>query len=467
MPASPGIARLCHNTVNLHLLDLIFLIRAAVFVTAALLILRSELRPRLVRAAASLAGTHLLLTVFVLIRMVGRHELAGLDYRFFWSGGCDVWAGLGPYDADRFSVHPFLHPPTALPLFALFALLPFESSYTVWALLTAVGGVILVGTAQRVLTVQAADDASKLSQTAVPSLSDTPILALTAALAVSDALTVTLALGQLSVLAALLLYGALGAQARDRPVSAGILLALATVKIGTMLPFLLLFLRKADRWTWIALVATTLGLCLATSGLGELPRQLSLILERIKQLEAPGMVNDYSFEGTQPENILGFEHAFYRLGMRDRTVIRLAQYAALIVLGGWLTWQVLGRCKLPRPAACSLVALYSVIFLYHRAYDTVILALPLAYATGGALSAHGSARRLFAGCAVAILLVWYINVDFLRTATALSQEWGVAGRVIQGIVLPYGTWLVLLAMLLLVRAVRAARGNAEGIVNGC
>jgi hypothetical protein len=261
-------------------------------------------------------------------------------------------------------------------------------------------------------------------------------------------------------MAAAVLLGALAAQARGRMIAAGVLLALATAKVGTMLPFLVLFLRKTDWRAWVALAVTTLALCLATVPAAELPGRLATVLDRIKQLEAPGQVNDYSFEGTQPENMLGFEHAFYRLGLRDRTAIRLAQYAGVLLLGAWVARQVVGHDRLPRAAACSLVALYSTVFLYHRAYDTVILAPALVYCAGEARRAGWRSRWLFAGGAVAVLLVLNLDVGFLRALTRLSQSWGAWGRVAQALVLPYGTWLILLTMLLLVRGARAAREEA-------
>ena len=70
-----------------------------------------------------------------------------------------------------------------------------------------------------------------------------------------------------------------------------------------MLPFLLLFHRKTDLRTWVALPVIVLGLCLMTPRADDLPGRLTALLERIKELELPGRVNDYSFEGTRSENI--------------------------------------------------------------------------------------------------------------------------------------------------------------------
>ena len=88
------------------------------------------------------------------------------------------------------------------------------------------------------------------------------IAALTLVLIASDAFGYGLFIGQLGLLAALALVAALDQQGRGRPIGAGIWLGVATIKVSTMLPFLLLFLRKSDLRTWVALVLTCSTLCL-------------------------------------------------------------------------------------------------------------------------------------------------------------------------------------------------------------
>ena len=103
-----------------------------------------------------------------------------------------------------------------------------------------------------------------------------------------------------------------------------------------------------------------------------------------------------------------------------------------------------------------------MVFLYHRDYDTVILALPLVYCAARARSEPGLAGRLFAGCALAIYSILYLNLPLLMFLTAKSQEWGLVGRLIQATLLPYATWLVVLVMIGLVTAESlAGRGKAD------
>src|SRR5262249_51161610 len=144
----------------------------------------------------------------------------------------------------------------------------------------------------------------------------------------------------------------------------GFWLYIASSKIGTMLPFLLLFLRKSDRWTWVVLAGLVIASCTLTGRLTELPGRLATVVDRIEELSAPGKVNDYTYEGPRNASIISFEALFYRMGMRDRAMIRDAQYTAVLTIGACVIYLVLWK-RLPRPAASALVALYSALFLYH------------------------------------------------------------------------------------------------------
>src|SRR5271157_5188577 len=141
---------------------------------------------------------------------VFHQDLFGFDFQLFWKTGLDVWRGADPYAPARFAEHPFLNPPTALPLFALFAALPIRASLAFWTLLNVASSLGLIVLARSTLMSQDRLD-----------------------------------LGQLGVFTAVMLVLALVAQGRGRPIWAGVCLFLATVKFVTMIPFLVLFLRPA------------------------------------------------------------------------------------------------------------------------------------------------------------------------------------------------------------------------------
>jgi hypothetical protein len=240
------------------------------------------------------------------------------------------------------------------------------------------------------------------------------------------------------------LVASVWAQGRGRPFWAGAGLALASIKTATMLPFLLLFHRKKDLTTWAAMTALGLGLCLLATGPEQLPDRCRSCLANIGRMGLPGNTNDYSYDNTNNANMIALDHAFYRLGIRDRILVRGAQLGALGLLGLWVAWQVLGPRALPRVAGCCQVTLFSALFLYHRQYDMVILVLPLVYSTGRARSEQGLPRWLFVTGALAMLAVLYLRVGALKELGAGRQ--GPGNWLVEALILPYGTWSILAAM---------------------
>jgi Glycosyltransferase family 87 len=383
-----------------------------------------------------------------------QNDLFGFDFRIFRNAGCDVWAGIDPYAPARFAEHPFLNPLTSLPLFAAFAVLPFRISLAVWTILNIVAGLALPALSWFVMRSQDHIDRASGHFESMPcGIPLQTVAGLAICVIFSEASLKGFLLGQLSVFTAAMVLMALLCQGRDRPIWAGVCLSLATVKIATMLPFLLLFLRRADRWTWPTLAALVIGTCLMTGKPGELPGRLAILTDRIANLSAPGHVNDYSYEGTRNESIISFEHLFYRLGMRDRESIRHSQLLALLAVGAWVAWLVLAN-PFPRTDAVCLICLFSMLFLYHRDYDTVILALPLVHCAGKVRVTTGQARRLYAACGLIVIAVLYLNAGHLRTLTQWSLAWGPWGRLVQAAILPCVAWLILLAMTLLAWATR-------------
>jgi hypothetical protein len=422
------------------------------------ILFRLRVKPLLLSAAIATSFAILVIHLYALFPL----EQFGYDYSLFWAAGRDVWAGLDPYAADRFARHPFLNPPTALPLFAVFAILPLRISLAIWTAGNVMACLSLVPLALRSLELQ--DDGPGCVRELCAHrwrLSPLAIAGLAICLSFSDDSLMGFYVGQLNVLVTVALLVALVAQGRARPVWAGFWLYIASSKIGTMLPFLLLFLRKADRWTWAVLAALMIASCTLTGSLTELPRRLATMVDRIEELSAPGKVNDYSFEGPRNASIIGFEALFYRLGMRDRAMIRDAQYVAVLAIGAWLVYLVCWK-SLPRPAASALVALYSAVFLYHRDYDMVILVLPLVYSVCQACAQPVRGHWLFMALGSLVVAVLYLNAFLLEPLANLTRVWGFWGRMVQATVLPYATWFLNLAMLTLFLGERSLSRDPGG-----
>jgi hypothetical protein len=269
-------------------------------------------------------------------------------------------------------------------------------------------------------------------------------------------------LGQLATLEAACILAALACRARGWAVPAGVFLGLATIKPHSMIPFLVLFLRRRDLPAWIAMICTSALLCLGAGPLSELPERIRGDLHNIATMAEPGGTNDYSSAGPFGHTIVSLDRAFYCLGMRDRDAIRLAQCAVLGAGALWLLWLALRRRDYPPGHVTALVALYSVIFLYHRTYDTLILALPIVYAAWRARVGSVIERRWSLAALLAQLAVLFIHPKFVDLAVAkvgaLSPKLGHIG---QGLALPYATWLTILAMVCVTMGARAALRESE------
>ncbi len=366
----------------------------------------------------------------------------GWDLRTFWEAGRAVRAGGDPYAVggvvDPANPTQPLNPPTALPLFAAFGTVSFSAAVVLWTAANALGCLALAPFAHRVLLAQGDSPGKPLPPAA--------LAVLTPAVALSHASRHGLDAGQLAVLATLALLAALYARASDRPLLAGALLAVSTVKAATLLPFLVLFLRRKDWPAWVALAAVSLGLCLLATPPARTAERCRACLANIDALKQPGHTNDYAFQNVKSSTIIALDHLFYRLGLRDRTVIQGLQLAATGLLGLWVLWRVAGRGRFSPPAACSLVAFYSALFLYHRLYDLVILTLPLVYCTRAALSERGRVRWLYVVSAAAVMVsLWLPAADLERLTMAVRND-PDGHYFLEAVVLPAGDWAVLIGL---------------------
>jgi D-glycero-D-manno-heptose 1,7-bisphosphate phosphatase len=359
------------------------------------------------------------------------------DISVFWRVGRDVWAGVDPYGPDVFGGHPFLNPPSAVAMFAAFAAVPLRAAQlaSFFANTALAWGVVWL--AARALAAQGWRGAGTLSS------AETGVLA--TALALSGATTTTVNLGQVALLAAALILGAFLLAGRSRPVAAGVALALATVKVGTVMPFLLLLHRRSDLKTWLALGAAVAALVGLSGHPERLPAQCRELVSAIDTMSRPGATNDVSYRGPGHAWILGFDHAYYRLGVRDPGARKVLELASLGVVVAWLARLVWGA-RVSRAGGLALASLLSVIFLYHRHYDAVACAPALVYGVAGAKAGRGRARLYYTAAAALVLLVLDMRIGWLNRLTGWVEANGTAGALLGALVLPSGTWCVLLAM---------------------
>jgi hypothetical protein len=360
------------------------------------------------------------------------------DFKLFWQCGRAVRSGVDYYALEPTRAKQvILNPPTALPVFVAFASMNLRAGARLWTVANVLGGLALVPLACRLLSLQPGPTR--------PRIEPSRVAILTAAVLLSNAYDSTVVLGQLSILTALAILFALLAQVRSRPVLAGVALGVASVKIGTVVPFLLLFVRGRDRLAWASFAATCVILAIVLGGAAALPEHVWHWLRNIRLSAGEGMVNDYSYLGPAHGSMIGLDHALYRLGLRDRMLIGALNALGVLGIGAGVAWVALDRDTTPG-MACSLIALYSVLFFYHRVYDTVILALPLAYAAWVAPAAVRPAKVGLIVGASAILADMFLFPKVLTVVERRALEWPIWGTLLEATVLACPTWLVLIAL---------------------
>jgi hypothetical protein len=174
-------------------------------------------------------------------------------------------------------------------------------------------------------------------------------------------------------------------------------------------------------------------------------------LANVSAARAVGEINDYTFQGPYHDDMLGLEHWLYCLGLRDAQAISALQLGILAVIGLFLFWDFRVRNHARNELLLAvLLCIYSCIFLYHRSYDSVILALPLLYCVDRSRRVPQEGAYVYKMLATGLVLV----LNFPRGGLLLrfadwSRTGGLAGRLVQTIVLPYCTWILLGSLLLL------------------
>jgi Glycosyltransferase family 87 len=370
---------------------------------------------------------------------------ANSDLKAFLIAGRESIAGRDPYSSGGEMVA--LNPPSAQGVFRIAAALPYPIVAGAWSLLNAAMVLVLVPMANQMLAREREEDPDR----APPALPFELVALLSAALVNSNAALRGHRWGQLCALTAFALMAALNSRQLSRPWRAGAWLALAAFKPATALPFLALFLRRVDRRAWVALAGVSIVLTAIAAPPGKWPALFRNNLTQIGVAGEVGKINDFSYARGISGDMVSFNQMFNRFGLRDRRVIAGLQWMGVIIVLGVVgaNWN-----RRPFTAAASLTAIGSMLVLYHRTYDAVVLALPIAYAAALSRSTTGR-QRTWALVSVALLLA---AIDQPREALIDLTEWslthGIVGRIVQMTVLSMPTWSVTAALFTLWTCVR-------------
>lgn len=351
------------------------------------------------------------------------------------AGGADV-AGSGLLERLQ-----NVYVPATLPAFAPLAVFSWPIASLVFLALNVAGSAFIAVGLGRLLGWRASEPRA---------------LALAALVLALAPVHTAVASGQTAILATTALLAAVLAGRRGHPIGSGLLYGLATViKIQIGLPFVA-YLVWRRRW----LAASCALLLVAGAGLLAVARMqaagvpwLSSWLANLAALSGPGGINDPSPLNVERFSLINLQVLLFDVVGRD-DLVNLLTFALVGAAGLGLVWLVRGRTERDL-LAVSVVAVLALLVAYHRYYDAVLLAFPIAWA----VAALGSRLRREA---IAVLV---LSADFLLPfQTALHDleqggrlpTWLTGGPLWDTVLLAQHVWaLVLLTVVLLVAAARA------------
>lgn len=281
------------------------------------------------------------------------------------------------------------------------------------------------------------------------------LLFIAALLALSPVHT-TIALGQTGLLATAAIVAAMLAERAGRPYLAGILYGLATVfKVQIGLPFLVYLLWRR-RWAMPSVAALVVVGATAISAIRMQAAAVPWLagwLDNLASLSRPGGINDPSVLNPDRFSLINLQYPL-------RSIIdngAVVDVATILVVGAAalaFAWLRRSRDAHPDLLSLSMVAVLGLLVAYHRYYDAVLLALPIAWAC----SVLPTPRR---GLGVVVLLACADFVLPLQTTLHEFQQdgllpaWLIDGGLWTVVIVAQHAWaLVIVALVLLVAAMR-------------
>jgi Glycosyltransferase family 87 len=288
------------------------------------------------------------------------------------------------------------------------------------------------------------------------SMTSTKGLALTAFVLALAPIHTTIAFGQTGILATAALVAAMLAEREKRPRFAGLLYGVAAViKIQIGLPFLF-YLIWRRRWAMpatatLVIVASTLVSVVAMQAAAT--SWSSTWLANLGWLSRPGGINDPGPLNPDRFSLLDLRYPLRTIidnGIAvDLLTVGVIGVAALVYI-----WARQGRDARPDLLSLAFVAVLGLLVTYHRYYDAVLLAIPLAWAG----SVLGTVRRreglvILVLCADFLLPMQSILHDLQLTGTLPGSV--TDGAIWTTILLSQHAWaLVLMAFCMLLAATK-------------
>lgn len=402
-----------------------------------------------------------LLLIMAVVYLASRGVWRALDHQtdmtYEYSATLAWLRGLNPYDAETLRTivregggpvienavgHP-VYFPSALPLFLPIAWGSWADARSV-ALLANLGGTLFVAWGMTRLAGWRATDTRSLLMMAF-------FLALAP-------LHTAIAFGQTAPLVTAAIVGAVLLERVPRPGWAGVLYGLATaIKLSIGAPFLAYVVWRRRATTAVAGIAVLVALTLiaVTRMLGAGVTWLAPWLANLSWLTGPTGNGSPTLDNPERTSLINLEYLLHAIspGIEWAAPITLVLVGIAALATVWLI-------PAHRPGlellALSLVAVLALLVTYHRYYDAVILAFPIAWAFRSLSTAQRSLGiGVLALCATYLLPVQTSLNDL--AAGGSIPSWLVTHPLWASVVLTTHVWALVLMVPLLLWAARAGR----------
>ncbi len=269
----------------------------------------------------------------------------------------------------------------------------------------------------------------------------------------------TMSLGQTALMATAAVVAGLLIQRSGQPRLAGLLFALATaVKVQIGLPFIAYLVWRRH---WLTAVVSGLVLA-AVTALSVLRMEIAGVpwfdswQENLRVLLGPGGVNDPSVLNPERFSLINLQYPLESI-VASTNLSNLLVIVLVAAAGLALTWLLRShRSGQEELLAVSIVAVLGLLVTYHRYYDAVLVALPVAWglsALGTAAWRHGAVVLLLSLDFVAPILGGLLTLQrqgILPPALTESFVWEV-------VVLPVHTWVLVALVLVMLHAAATIR----------
>jgi len=281
-------------------------------------------------------------------------------------------------------------------------------------------------------------------------------LALTSFVLVLAPVDATIAVGQTCIMATAAVVWAVLLERSGRATASGVMWGLATaIKVQVGLPFVAYLLWRR-RW------APALASCLVLVGLTVLSvvrlqvagaSWLTGWLANLSWVSRPGGINDPGMQNSSRVLMINLQYPLSSL-VADGVLVQLITFSAVGVAALALVWLSRGRDPHPDLLVLAVVAVLGLLVTYHRYYDAVLLAIPIAWAC----SVIGTPRWcqgvvVLALCADFTLPFQTIARDVQRSQ--ILPSWLTGGFFWNDVVLVQHVWaLALMATVLLMAAAK-------------